>query len=78
MKNQYTITITQLVTENKMSGKQWTVVGENETGRSLYGYTPEIETEVSTERTIYKQVIDGELDVFDVITAVNHSWKPTK
>lgn len=69
MKARYSITITETVVETKICGKDWGPVNGN--NEQDYAYTPEIEKQVSVERTLYTQNTD-ELDLSAVIKAINN------
>lgn len=76
----FEITIKEIKTEKQAGGKEWKVVGEEDSGirnskgdpmlQNKYGYTPEIETTVEVETKIFRQAVDR-LDLASVIKAIN-------
>lgn len=70
----FTITIVQTgIVVRKVVGKDWAVVGREGDGdkdKPVYGYTPEIEKAVYTDRKVLEQSVET-LDLHAVIKAIN-------
>jgi len=63
----YIVTIRTMTIEELPAGKDWELTGLDE---PKYAYTPEIMKKKEIERQVYSQIVE-ELDVFEVIQAVN-------
>ena len=68
----YIIRIDQTITTRKMLRKSWERIGEDDNGKPIMGYTPEVETLVTESKEVYSQVVD-EMDLIAVINAVNNT-----
>lgn len=65
----YEIIIKKTVDKRKVIGKTWQSL-EKIGDKSVYGYTPEVESTQTETTEIYTQVVE-ELDLVAVINAVN-------
>lgn len=77
MKTYYEITVTRVVTENKIVPGKWSVIGEEVDEKSSkvlgkYGYAPARKEEVTTKEQIFQQVI-GALDLSRLVVAIQQA-----
>ena len=66
----FKITVTEVVAEKTIEGKDWEIKSKPKEGDSVYGYTPEIEKTTVVTKEVYKQSVD-KLDIVALIAAVN-------
>jgi len=66
----FKITIEETTTEEKICGRDWAIIGQDEEGKDTWGHTPEIKKTIDTKQIIYTQIV-SELCLVSVINAVN-------
>ena len=66
----FEITVTEVVAEKTIEGKDWEIISKPKECDAVYGYTPEIKKTTIVTREVYKQSVD-KLDIVALIAAVN-------